>query len=403
MNPNKQKKHAPRSLREIEHCVLERYVMRRGLWLKQAIGHRARRTRAFNMSECFICWSGGGVLVEPCRCAISAHAACLASAVVASSGHCRVCLAEFGSDAMCAVLRLCLTRKWAPKLHYLYTWGLIRAGRAAEALLQLGAIDHGALRREPGVVANCSVLQGRAFLQLRRTEEAVKSFQRAVQRVYESAQQLVDVDVLINAKIGLVYAHTNLVQYQQAERHLADATKLCELAAGATIMKALHAAASLAHARGLHTQAFASLLQRHKLALRTSMDVVLHTETLLEAHLARSMCPAKWKLSPSDLCRLVTIIRRTGKKDVVRGASRWLASQIRPVRRLRAKRHPELVEQRDEGAKRRRSNACKADLGASNSRRQDLARQADNGRRGSPSDSLLSSQSLSRAIARAQA
>ena len=118
------------------------------------------------MSECFVCLAGDGVLVEPCRCATHAHAACLAPVIAGGNGYCKVCLAEFLPEAMVQVLRLSLMRKWTPKAHYCYTWSLVRAGRAAEALLQLDSIDHTALEHEPGCVANCFVMKGRALLML---------------------------------------------------------------------------------------------------------------------------------------------------------------------------------------------------------------------------------------------
>ena len=299
-----------------------------------------------NMSECFVCLAGDGVLVEPCRCATHAHAACLAPAIAGSDGHCRVCLAEFRPDAMCAVLRLSLMRHWTPRAHYCYTWGLVRARRAAEALLQLGSIDHAALEHEPGSVANCFVMKGRALLLLGRTEDAVDAFQQAAREIAKSQRQVVDVEVLTNAKIGLVYAHTKQAKYLHAQREATDASKLCQLASAFTTMKVYHAISVLASAQGNHVQAFAFLLRRHKIALEASKDVVLHTETLVEAHLARSFIPVRKKPAPHEICRLLRIIRRTGRQEIVIGAARWLASRVQPAQRLRGKRHPELVEQR---------------------------------------------------------
>ena len=273
-----------------------------------------------------------------------AHAACLAPAVVMSDGYCKVCLAEYLPGAMCAVLRTSLMRHWTPKAHYCYAWALVRARRAAEALLQLTCIDHTALESEPGCVANCFVMEGRALLQLNRADEAVKAFERALTKVQPS--QLVDVDVLVNAKVGLVYAHTELAKYKEAHREVTDASKLCELAAVSTVMKVYHANAALATARGRHFQAFAFLLGRHKMVLSSSRDCVFHAETLAESHLARLLIPAKKTLPPEDMRRLLKLIRRTGKKEVVQRAAHWLASQVRPARRLRGKRHPEVVEHR---------------------------------------------------------
>ena len=69
-------------------------------------------------------------------------------------------------------------------------------------------------------------------------------------------------------------------------------------------------------------------------------------ETLAEAQLARSFIPVRVKLPPDELRRLLKMIRRTGRKDVVQSAARWLASQVRPARRVRGKRHPELLAHR---------------------------------------------------------
>ena len=247
---------------------------------------------------------------------------------------------------MCAVLRLSLMRHWTPKAHYCYTWGLVRAERPAEALLQLGNIERAALEQEPGCVANCSVMEGRALLLLEKTDDAIKSFRRAEREVQAEPSQLVDVDVLVNAKIGLVYAYTRLGKHQHAERPLSDVCKLCELATESTVMKIYHAMAASAIAQGYHVQAFACLIRRHKIALKTSRDVVFHAETLAEAHLARSCIPVKKKLPLDDMRRLLKIIRRTGKNGVVRNVARWLASHVRPLRRVRGKQHPEVVEQR---------------------------------------------------------
>ena len=247
---------------------------------------------------------------------------------------------------MCAVLRHSLMRHWTPRAHYCYTWGLVRARRAAEALLQLGNIDHAALEHEPGSVANCFVMKGRALLLLGKTEDAVDAFQRAAREIAKSPRQLVDVEVLINAKIGLVYAHTKQAKYLLAQREATDASKLCQLASAFTTMKVYHAISVLASAQGNHVQAFAFLLRRHKIALEASKDVVYHAETLVEAHLVRSFIPVRKKLAPDEMRRLLKIIRRTGKEDVVRNAASWLATEVQPARRLRGKRHPELVEHR---------------------------------------------------------
>ena len=132
------------------------------------------------MTECYICLAGDGVLVEPCRCAMHAHAVCLAPVIAGGDGVCKVCLAEFLPDATYAVLRTSLMRNWTPKAHSCYTWGLICAGHVAEALLQLGDIDHAALEHAPGCVANCFVMKGRALRQLQRTGAAINAFRRAV-------------------------------------------------------------------------------------------------------------------------------------------------------------------------------------------------------------------------------
>ena len=100
--------------------------------------------------------------------------------IAGGDGVCKVCLAEFLPDAMYAVSRTSLMRNWTPKAHSCYTWGLICAGHVAEALLQLGDIDHAAFEHAPGCVANCFVMKGRALRQLQRTGAAINAFRRAV-------------------------------------------------------------------------------------------------------------------------------------------------------------------------------------------------------------------------------
>jgi len=194
-------------------------------------------------------------------------------------------------------------------------------------------------------LANCLVLEGRALLQLNQADDAAACFKRAVEKI--KRVPAVDHDVYANAKIGLGIALATLGKDLQAERTLLDACRLATKAAQPTLMKAYYAiATSLYSARGNHFQAFAYLLHRHQIALRSSGDIVLHAETLVEAQLARTCIPVKEELAPHNMCRLLRTIRRTGKQEVVQRAARWLAVRVRPARRVRGKRHPEALEHR---------------------------------------------------------
>ena len=119
------------------------------------------------------------------------------------------------------------------------------------------------------------------MLQLNHADDAIECFKLAMRKI--KSTPLVDYDVYANAKIGHGVALTTLGKYLQAERTLLDACRLATKAAQPTLMKAYHATASLSSARGNHFQAFAYLLRRHKIALRSSRDVVLHAETLVES------------------------------------------------------------------------------------------------------------------------
>jgi tetratricopeptide (TPR) repeat protein len=246
---------------------------------------------------------------------------------------------------MMEVMRRALASGWAPRKHYCFCWALVRAGRAEEALLELRSIDHAAFEGDPSAWANCQVLAGRALLQLQRYGQALLSFQEAVVRIEVSPIPLIDVNVLANAKIGLGATYTKLAKYKKAERAFAEAIKLSTLGSHATLMKAYHSAAILASAQGLYTEAWSFLLGRHNIAMEISRDVVLRAETLAEANVARARCPGK-KVSPEAMCRLLRILRRTGKAQVVSEAARCLAPHVRPKRRLRVKCHPERVARR---------------------------------------------------------
>jgi tetratricopeptide (TPR) repeat protein len=263
--------------------------------------------------------------------------------VAHSNGRCGVCLAYYTPEAMMEVLRNSLAHNWNARKHYCFTWALVRAGRAEEALANLRTLDHAALG--PSSAANCDILEGRALLQLLRTKEALRCFQRAVRKVEGLPMPLIDIDVFANAKIGLGLVYTQLAKYGKAEDAISDAARMGVHASGSTLMKVYRAKANLVSAQGHHIEAWAFLLRRHKLAIQASKDAVLHAESIAEAHVARALCPGK-KVAPEAMRRLLRVIRRTGKAEVVRDAACLLASSTRPKRRLRVKCHPEHVVHR---------------------------------------------------------
>ena len=263
--------------------------------------------------------------------------------VAHSNGRCGVCLADYTPTAMMEALRNSLAHNWNARKHYCFAWALVWAGRAEEALANLRTLDHSALG--PSSAANCDILEGRALLQLLRTEAALRCFQRAVRKIEGLPMPLIDIDVFANAKIGLGLVYTQLAKYGKAEDAISDAARMGVHASGSTLMKVYRAKANLVSAQGQHIEALAFLLWQHKLAVQASKDAVLHAETLADVHVARAQCPGK-KVAPNVLRRLLKIIRRTGNADVVRDAARCLASSIRPERRLRVKCHPERVVHR---------------------------------------------------------
>jgi hypothetical protein len=78
---------------------------------------------------------------------------------------------------------------------------------------------------------------------------------------------LVDIDVFANAKIGLGLVYTHLAKYGKAEGAISDAARMGVHASGSTLMKAYRSEASLVSAQGKYIEAWAFLLQRHKLDL----------------------------------------------------------------------------------------------------------------------------------------
>ena len=303
------------------------------------------------MAECLVCWSSDGALLQACRCDSRVHVECLMKLVSHSNGRCGVCLSEYRPDAMTEVLRNSLAHSWSARKHYCFTWALVRAGRTEEALANLRTLDHAALG--PSSTANCHVLEGRVLLQLQHTDAALRCFQRAVRKIEDLPIPLIDIDVYANAKIGLGLVYIQLAKYGKAENVITDAARMGAHASGSTLMKVYRAKANLSSALSQHIGAWAFLLRRHKFALQASKDPVLHAETLAEVHVARAQCPGK-KAPPDVLRRLLKIIRRTGKADVVRGAARCLASIIRPARRVRGKHHPEVVAHRNRYGLRKR-------------------------------------------------
>ena len=310
------------------------------------------------MPECLVCWSPDGTLLQACRCESRVHTECLIQLVSHSNGRCGVCLSDYTPAAMMEVLRSSLAFGWTARKHYCFTWALVRAGHVEEALANLRTIDYTALG--PSSVANCHVLEGRALLQLQRTDAALHCFQRAVRKIASLPMPLIDIGVFANAKIGLGLVYTQLAKYRKAEVAISDAARMGAHASGSTLMKAYRARASLVGAQGQHIEAWAFLLRRHKLALRVSKDEVLHAETLAEVHVARALCPGKM-VAPEAMQRLLRIMRRTGRAEVVYAAARCLASRVRPKRRLCVKCHPEDVAHRDPEhvVHRRRFSECK--------------------------------------------
>ena len=296
------------------------------------------------MEECYVCLSPGGE--RACRCAAHVHILCLAPLILANGFRCKSCGGEFNKEATLAIARhLVATHGISPQRRYLLCWALVRAGRAEEALGELNTLVGEATLFSNGRRSNAQVMRGRALLQLRRREEAIRAFRSARALLEQSRARPIpqeEIETYGNTFVGLALAYMGRAR---ADAYLRDARAIAPLASLSTVAKIMRASAAQAHLRGDDERAHDLLSSLHKVNLRHETDSVGRAETAAGVQVARGRCMGR-TVNRDILRRCLRIMRRDGKPELVVAAALSLASTLRPRARLRVKSRPETVTHR---------------------------------------------------------